>query len=170
MSVDRDESIAKPNEQHEVDFSIYNPYLEEKAKATTVLNPITASEQQQSQQAVTAEGAPHLPGGDVRETAGTGERLAGADKRLMIDSQNTAEDNSMVAYRNIQLLLGIGIATTALALAGSIYGLLQSSVGFSGKLGIISVGLLFIKPLPRFLMFLAVYLTTGSNDVRASAL
>lgn len=53
--------------------------------------------------------------------------------RRGIGLENSTEQNFLLAYRNTQFLLGVGIAATSLALIGSIYGLLQISIFDSSK-------------------------------------
>lgn len=50
-----------------------------------------------------------------------------------IGLENSTDHNFLLAYRNTQFLLGVGIAATSLALIGSIYGLLQISIFDSSK-------------------------------------
>lgn len=49
-------------------------------------------------------------------------------EKFNIGLENSTEHNFWLAYRNTQLVLGVGIAATSLALIGSIYGLLQISI------------------------------------------
>lgn len=48
--------------------------------------------------------------------------------QINIGLEKSAEHNLLLAYRNSQLLLKIGIAATAMALFGSIYGLFKTSI------------------------------------------
>ena len=64
---------------------------------------------------------------DTQNYIGTGFPQIFSSGQIEIDSPQSANHNSILAYRNSQLLLKVGICASILALIGSTYGLLQTS-------------------------------------------